>query len=98
MEQVSVHVRPAVARALQGQEPSSSASEDLVNEAARLGVSLEPTHPGTRSPELMTHFTVYVLDTETAKRVADALQRTEAVESVYHVPPASPAAPPAELP
>jgi phytoene dehydrogenase-like protein len=98
MEQIAVHVRPDVARTLHGLGSPSPASEELVDAASRLGVSLEPVHPGTRSPDLMTHFAVYVTDPETARRVADAVRRTEAVESAYHVPPAAPAAPPAELP
>jgi hypothetical protein len=98
MEQVAVHVRPEVARALHAQGPPTPASKELVDAASRLGVSLEPVHPRTSSPELMTHFTVHVADAETARKVADALRRIGAVEGAYHTPPASPAAPPAELP
>jgi hypothetical protein len=91
MEQVSVHVRPDVARALHGQAPPTLASEELVDVASRLGVSLEPVHARTSSPELMTQFAVYVPDIETARKVAEALRRTEAVEGAYYTPPASPA-------
>jgi hypothetical protein len=91
MEQVSVHVRPDVARTLQGREAVTAASEKILQEASRLGVSLEPVHPGTSSPDLLTHFAVYVEDAEKARAVAEALQRSDAVEGAYVTPPASPA-------
>ncbi len=91
MEQVAVHVRPDVALALQGREAATPASEEIVREASRLGVSMEPVHPGTKAPDLLTHFTVYVEDAEKARAVAEALQRSEAVEGAYVTPSASPA-------
>jgi hypothetical protein len=91
MEQVAVHVRPDVALALQGREAATPASEEILREASRLGVSMEPVHPGTRAPDLLTHFTVYVEDAETARAVAEALQRSEAVEGAYVTPSTSPA-------
>src|SRR5687767_4424787 len=60
MEQVSVHVRLDVARALQAGEAETPASKEILEDASRLGVSLEPVHPGTSAPDLLTHFTVYV--------------------------------------
>ena len=98
MQQVSIHLRPDVARALQRQGPAIPASEEVLQEASRLGVSLEPVHPGTTAPELMTHFNAYVEDADTARTVAEALQRSDAVEGAYVTPPASPAAPPTDLP
>jgi hypothetical protein len=68
MEQVSVHVRPDVARALQGREAATEISEEILQEASRLGVSLEPVHPGTSAPDLLTHFAVYVEDAERPAR------------------------------
>ena len=91
MEQVAVHVRPDVALALQGREAATPASEEILREASRLGVSMEPVHPGTRTPDLLTHFTVYVEDAEKARAVAEALQRSEAVEGAYVTPSTSPA-------
>jgi hypothetical protein len=91
MEQVSVHVRPDVARALQAGEAATPASEEILQEASRLGVSLEPVHPGTSAPDLLTHFTVYVEDAEKARTVAETLQRSDAVEGAYVTPSASPA-------
>jgi hypothetical protein len=91
MEQVSVHVRPDVARALQGGEAATPASDEILQEASRLGVSLEPVHPGTNAPDLLTHFTVYVEDAERARAVAETLQRSDAVEGAYVTPSASPA-------
>jgi hypothetical protein len=91
MEQVAVHVRPDVALALQGREAATPASEEILREASRLGVSMEPVHPGTRAPDLLTHFTVYVEDAEKARAVAEALQRSEAVEGAYVTPSTSPA-------
>jgi hypothetical protein len=90
MEQVSVHVRPDVARALQGREAATPVSEEILQEASRLGVSLEPVHPGTSAPDLLTHFAVYVEDAEKARAVAETLQRSDAVEGAYVTPSASP--------
>jgi hypothetical protein len=94
MEQVAVHVRPDVALALQGREAATAASEDLLREASRLGVSMEPVHPGTDAPDLLTHFAVYVDDAEKARAVAESLQRSDAVEGAYVTPSTSPADPP----
>jgi hypothetical protein len=91
MEQVSVHVRPDVARALQAGEAETPASKEILEEASRLGVALEPVHPGASAPDLLTHFTVYVEDAEKARAVAETLQRSDAVEGAYVTPPASPA-------
>jgi hypothetical protein len=90
MEQVSVHVRPDVARALQGREAATPVSEKILQEASRLGVSLEPVHRGTSAPDLVTHFAVYVEDAEKARAVAETLQRSDAVEGAYVTPSASP--------
>lgn len=98
MEQVAIHLRRDAALALLGQGEVTPSSQQVVDEAARLGVEIEPVHPGTTSPELVTHFTAYVPDAETALKVAEALGQSDAVEAAYHVPPASPAAPSAELP
>jgi hypothetical protein len=98
MEQVSIHLRPDVARALQRQGPAVPASEEILREASRLGVSLEPVHPGTSAPELMTHFSAYVEDPDTARTVVETLQRNDAVDGAYVTPPAAPAAPPTDLP
>jgi hypothetical protein len=91
MEQVAVHVRPDVALALQGREAATPASEEILRETSRLGVSMEPVHPGTKAPDLLTHFTVYVEDAEKARAVAEALQRSDAVEGAYVTPSSSPA-------
>jgi hypothetical protein len=91
MEQVSVHVRPDVARALQAGEAETPASKEILERASGLGVALEPVHPGTSAPDLLTHFTVYVEDAEKARAVAETLQRSDAVEGAYVTPPASPA-------
>jgi hypothetical protein len=98
MDQVAIQLRPDAALALLGQAEATPSSQQVVDEAAKLGIQLEPVHPGTTSPDLMTHFTAYVRDAETALKVAEALRQSDAVEAAYFVPPASPAAPPTELP
>ena len=91
MEQVSVHVRPDVARALQARGAETPASKEILDQASRLGVALEPVHPGTSAPDLLTHFMVYVEDAEKARAVAETLQLSDAVEGAYVTPSASPA-------
>jgi hypothetical protein len=85
--QLSLQIRPDVARALHGLEPPSAASRSLAALATELGATLEPVHPGTRSAPLLTYFTLHAPN---AQQLAVALRRHEAVEGAWITPPASP--------
>jgi hypothetical protein len=86
--EVSVQLRPDVARALQGLGPPVAPAEELAQTAHRLGVSLRPVHPGAENPLLLSHFTVEVGDSEAAERVAAELRKSAAVVGAFRKPPA----------
>jgi hypothetical protein len=89
--QVTVQVRPDVARVLQRGLPvrngPADASQALLGAAKELGVELRPIHPGAKDPYLLPYFTVEVPDPATAERVIARLRRHEAVEGAYVKPP-----------
>lgn len=87
MTEITLQVRPEVARALQHRGQPSTESEDLLQTAANLGVRLEPIHPGTEDPILMSYFTAAVADPDSVERVLDRLRQFRAVEAAYVKPP-----------
>ena len=86
---ITVKVRPEYASALQGREQPSGEVDALLERADRLGVSLEPVHPGERDPSLAGYFTVEVPD-ERAEGVLASLQASDAVEAAYVKPAEEP--------
>jgi hypothetical protein len=52
----------------------------------KLGVELEPMHPGTRDPFLAPYFIVEVPDSETAERIVTHLRQSGAIEAAYIKP------------
>ncbi|MGH9881298.1 MAG: hypothetical protein ACRD6N_07665 [Pyrinomonadaceae bacterium] len=87
MTEITLQVRPEVARALQHRGQPSAESEELLKTAANLGVSLEPIHPGTEDPILISYFTAAVADPDSVEQVLDRLRQCRAVEAAYVKPP-----------
>jgi hypothetical protein len=87
MTNITLQVRPEVARALQHRGPPSAESEDLLKTAASLGVSLELIHPGAEDPTLISYFNVAVSDPNSVELVIDRLRECRAVEAAYVKPP-----------
>lgn len=85
--QVTVQVRGDVAPALHGRGGATAAVEQLQLLTNELGVTLEPTHPGSDDPLLAPWFTAEVPD-EQADRVLEALRSNELIEAAYVKPPA----------
>ena len=85
--QITVQLQPDVARRLHERQPSTTESEELNHITKRLGVVLEPIHPGTSDPDLTRYFTVEAPDQATAERVIAGLQQSKAVEAAYVKPP-----------
>ena len=56
----------------------------------KLGLTLEPMHPGESDPALATYFTVEVPDAATADRAIGALRDHDAVEAAYVKPAEEP--------
>ena len=88
---VTVQVKPDVARVLQNQSDPTPSSEELIAVLEELEISLEPLHPGTGDPVLITFFTVDVVDADMAEKVINQLLQSDAVEAAYLKPPAEPA-------
>jgi hypothetical protein len=88
--EVSVQLRPDVARALQGLGPPVAPAQELAQTADSLGISLRPVHPGAEDPLLLRHFTIDVRDSEAAERVAAELRKSSAVEGAFRKPAAEP--------
>ena len=88
---VTVQVTLEVARVLQNQSEPTPSSEELISVLEELKITLEPIHPDTEDPLLVTFFTVDVLDSDTAEKVINRLLLSEAIEAAYLKPPAEPA-------
>jgi hypothetical protein len=87
MTEITLQVRPEVARALQQLGQPAAESEELLQTVADLNVSLQPIHPGTEDPILISYFTVAVSDPDSVERVLDRLRQCRAVEAAYIKPP-----------
>lgn len=83
----TIRVRPDVALTLHRQQPSTTASEELLQTAEQLGVVLEPMHPGAEDPHLAPYFVVEIPDPATAERVIARLKHCKAIEAAYLKPP-----------
>jgi hypothetical protein len=82
--QVTVKVSADIGRSLHQRSPPTTESAELLRIVE--GVTLEPMHPGTADPNLMSYFIVEVPDAETAQRVINRLQQSKAIEAVYLKP------------
>ena len=51
------------------------------------GVVLEPLHPDTEDPSLISYFTIEVPDHATADRVIARLLQSKGIEAAYLKPP-----------
>lgn len=58
-------------------------TEQLLNAAAELGVSLTPVHPGETHPLLAPYFMVETKDRKTAEQIISRFQRFDIVEASY---------------
>ena len=83
---VTVQVSLEDALALHRQTTPGDA-KDLLALVKRLGVDLEPIHPGARDPLLMPFFKIEVPDQAAAERVIVALSESKSVEGAYVKPP-----------
>lgn len=74
--------------------PSATATSAPPNAARqavqKLGLKLEPLHPGTTDPVLSTYYRVQAPDREAAERVVAAVRRLPSVAAAYVKPPDEP--------
>lgn len=69
-----------------GAARSKSGSFKLKKDVEKLGLKLEPIHPGQTNPLLAPYFMIEVPDRETAERVISLLTKNNIVEAAYLQP------------
>ena len=84
--QVTIRVRPDVARVLHQGQPSTPEAEEFLQAVTELGGTLAPVHPGAEDPHLAPYFTMEISDPAAAKQAIARFQRYQAVEAVYLKP------------
>jgi hypothetical protein len=84
---ITIQLDKDEALALQGQQPDTEASSQIIEAAKELGVTLKPMHPGTADPTLASYFFVEVPDAATAERVISRLKRSSTIKTAYLKPP-----------
>ncbi len=83
---INLHLHPNAALPLHEGAPGNASSKELLLAAKKLGVTVIPVYPGTRSKQLKTHFVVEVPDEATAVRVLDKFRGLAATETAYLKP------------
>jgi hypothetical protein len=84
--QIVVKLSQEAAEAIRGVRPPSRAGERLRAVVAKLGLRLEPMHPGTSDLSMQQYFTLEVEDQEAASRAITTLQQDPTVEAAYVKP------------
>jgi hypothetical protein len=84
--QVIVHLDPEVAKEIRDGIPQSPRANELMNITDRLGVKLQPVHPGSPDPGLGSTFFVEAKDALHAAETVSQLQAAGA--KAYMKPPA----------
>ena len=94
MVDVIVYVTDQAAHVLgqpaSGGAPPSADVAELLALLQRLGVTLEPLHPGVEDAQLARQFRVRVAGRAAAAEVAERLRAARAVEGAYVQPPQGP--------
>ena len=73
-------------RAIRAKTPNVE-TEQIREQVARSGGSLEPLHPDSDDPQLMSYFFVRAKDGEQAEQLARSLRSSKAIEAAYVKPP-----------
>ena len=88
---VEVQLQPEAALALhnrqagkrRGASETESGAYKLRHDLEKMGLKLEPVHPGQTHPLLAPFFMIEVPDRQTAERVIDHLSKYKMVEGAY---------------
>ena len=88
---VMTQLRPQAARELRSAQtgrnvPLSPETRQLAELANRLGVKLEPVHPGDVHPSLIPYYLIEAPDQETVDKLLEELRQLNAVEAAYVKP------------
>ena len=84
--EITLQLKPDVARALANRGPRTKDLDELLNTAADLHVSFMPLHPRVEDPQLTTYFTTEVADPANVQEVISRLRQCRAVEAAYVKP------------
>lgn len=85
--QITVHLHADVARRIAERNSPTAETTELMQILSQFGVKLEPLHPDTDDPELVTHFWISVPDQVTAERLTQQLSHLKAIQAAYVKPP-----------
>ena len=85
--QITLQLRSDIAQGLADRSPPAHDTSELLQTLSRFGVSLQPLHPNTNDPELLTQFWITVPDQATADEVLQQLHSLKAVQAAYRKPP-----------
>lgn len=83
---LTIQIRKDVARALH-RGAHTPASKELLDVIGKLGLVLEPLHPGASDPSLIPHFVTDVPLPVDADQIVSRLQGCKAIEAAYFKPP-----------
>lgn len=84
--QVTVVVSENIAHVLHKKAPPTAESQDLFETTNKLGIVLEPMHPGIDEPLMMVYFVAEAPDSTAADQVVEHLLQTPGVEGAYVKP------------
>ena len=87
--QIIIQVAETFVSSLQGREPRSPATEELLRTAEQLGITLRPMHEGVQVGALAQYYSAEIPDRDSAQHVISRLQACEAVQAAYMKPPAA---------
>jgi hypothetical protein len=85
--QITVHLRPDIARNLAERSPPANETKELTQILSQFDLTLAPLHPGTDDPELTTQYWLQVPDQATADQVIEQLLSLKATQAAYLKPP-----------
>jgi len=69
-----------------GAAPAQLGAAPVLKLLKKLGLRLEPVHPGTSDPMLAPYFAIEIADRQTADRVLQELQQMKVVDAAYLKP------------
>jgi len=88
--EVIIQLAEDVSLSLQNNTNSSGNSQQLLNLMSEINLKINPLHPGTKDPSLITWFYLMIADETKADEAVRRLKMCKCVESAYKKPPGEP--------
>jgi len=85
--EVIIQLAEDVSLSLQNNTNSTGNSQQLLNLMSELNVKINPLHPGTKDPSLITWFSIKLPDETKADEAVKRLKMCKGVEAAYKKPP-----------